>query len=99
MLLLNDSGPEQLSLTFRLRGAWLLGKTTGERENAFKTLNRIYTLRSKVAHEGYAKDLVNPSSDEARADAAERDRLAEDVFRRLILGPKPDWRTLVLGDG
>lgn len=98
MLLLNDSPPEQLSLTFRLRGAWLLGKTKEERERAYKTLSRIYTLRSKVAHEGYAKDLRDSWSDDAKADAAERDRLAEDIFRRLILGAKPDWRTLVLGD-
>jgi hypothetical protein len=46
-LLLPDLGPnEQLSLAFRLRGAWLMGATPAERVAFARQFNDIYGRRS-----------------------------------------------------
>lgn len=53
MLLLDDNNNhDQLSLSFRLRGAWFLGNNSTERKHYYSELKQLYSLRSQVAHSG-----------------------------------------------
>lgn len=53
MAIMGDHGHrEQLSLTFRLRGARVLSDDAGERKKIHDELKAIYDYRSKVAHSG-----------------------------------------------
>lgn len=53
MLLLDDNlNKEQLSLSFRLRGSWLIGTTKEDRVGKYNELRDIYNYRSDVAHSG-----------------------------------------------
>jgi hypothetical protein len=53
MLLLKDNANhEQLALSFRLRGAWLVASSAEERVVAYGKLRDIYKYRSQVAHSG-----------------------------------------------
>ncbi len=96
-LLLENSKGDQLSLTFRLRGAWFIGKTAEERSAYFKTLHEIYKLRSEVAHSGGSKTLAGSSPYEDKL--SHHFRLAEKIARKAILEPSPDWDRLILGHG
>lgn len=100
MLLLNDVPPEQLSLHFRLRGAWLIGKTPAERQDLFRLFNRIYRWRSKVAHNGYSEELSGSKSlthTQVNEKMAECFAVAERVFQTLITRGTPEWNKLILG--
>ncbi len=94
MLLLDDnSGVDQLSLTFRLRGSWLLGKNADDRRSLFEHLKDLYTFRSKVAHIGSA----------GRKQQELRDRIddflstGDQVLRKILLEGNPDWTRLIMG--
>ncbi|MCJ7777812.1 MAG: HEPN domain-containing protein, partial [Sedimentisphaerales bacterium] len=88
---------EQLSFTFRLRGAWLLGRNAKERKENFDLLKDIYNARSMAVHSG-------------KIDAKKLKMSPQDVFDRgvntcakiikeIISNCKfPDWNTLILGD-
>jgi hypothetical protein len=52
-LLLSDlNANDQISLAFRLRGAWLLGENPIERRSYTQQFNAIYTCRSTAVHRG-----------------------------------------------
>ena len=52
-LFLHDNpSPEQISLAFRLRGAWMLGKGADDRTQIYAKLKEIYKCRSKAIHSG-----------------------------------------------
>lgn len=53
LLLKGTSDREQLSLTFKLRGAWLLGNNHDERLAVYERLGHFYGFRCKLAHGGY----------------------------------------------
>lgn len=93
MLLLRvNPGRDQLALTFRLRGSWLLGESSQERKTLFRQFKDLYGLRSQVAHGG---TLEHPGA--AMQRAPEYETLACRVLRRLVLQGEPDWDNLVLG--
>jgi hypothetical protein len=97
MLLLKDADIEQLSLTFRLRGAWLLGGNFQTRHQNFNSLKEIYTIRSKVVHTGQYRALLEMPPEQYVAQSTRHADIAEQIFRRLICGPTPNWNELILG--
>jgi hypothetical protein len=106
MLLLNAEHnkqelPDQLSLHFRLRGAWLVGDSTTKRQAAYKILRKIYTWRSQVAHNGYSNELEASGSEAAskiKQEMREAVTITEQIFQTLILEGTPDWQQLILGE-
>jgi len=100
MLLLRDNPHrEQLALTFRLHGAWLVSATTEERLQNYKVLQELYDNRSRVAHTGLLAE-GNPQSITAVRDAfPSYQALAERICRQLLHKPmrREDWKALVIG--
>ena len=97
MLLLDDNvHNEQLSLTFRLRGSWLLGHSAEERIAIFEQLKRIYDYRSQVAHSGVLCKGKPTDIERVRESFPEYQRIAEAVCQKAILEGQPDWKRLVL---
>ncbi len=89
--------PDQLSLSYRLRGAWIAGDTLEERRSIYDTLNTIYSHRSQVAHNGKI-DHKNKTPHEIRALQNKQIEVAEKVFQRLLLlGSPPNWKEVTLG--
>ena len=43
---------DQLSLSFRLRGSWLIGQSVEDRHEKYRQLRDLYDYRSQVAHGG-----------------------------------------------
>jgi hypothetical protein len=104
-LLLTDLAPnDQISLAFRLRGAWLLGANTVERGNLARQFSAIYTCRSAAVHDGkLPKKSYLVGSKKVPADEFTMDHApslaARAVLRVIELGHIPDWNTLLLGAG
>jgi hypothetical protein len=98
MLLLQDnSNREQLSLSFRLRGSWLMGQSPGDRHEKYRQLRDIYEYRSHVAHGGVLCGGEEAKIESVRRSFPEYQRLAEDICRKIITDGKPDWTRLILG--
>lgn len=103
MLLLNEKHdgaelPGQLNLHFRIRGAWLIGNDAERRQEIYKTLGKIYSLRSKIAHNGYSNQLMKMSPKDRDALLAKHTALTEEIVRTLILKGEPkNWAALTLG--
>lgn len=98
MLLLDDNtNNEQLSLTFRLRGSWLLGRSVDDRIAIFEQLKCIYRYRSQVAHSGVLCRGRAADIERVRESFPEYQGIAEAVCQKAILEGKPDWNGLVLG--
>ena len=103
MLLLNrdhegEDAPRQLSLTFRLRGAWLVGRTSEERLAIYKILGKIYDLRSKVAHNGMSNELDKMDHAKREQMFKEHVSVAERIFQKLIIeGTPSDWSSIITG--
>jgi hypothetical protein len=98
MLLLQDnSNREQLSLSFRLRGSWLMGQSPEDRHEKYRQLRDIYEYRSHVAHGGVLCGGEEAKIESVRRSFPEYQRLAEDICRKIITDGKPDWTRLILG--
>src|SRR6056297_1001839 len=54
--------PDSLSMHFRTRGAWLIGRDANQRKEAYGSLRDIYAARSQVAHAGKlsGKNAIGP---------------------------------------
>jgi len=96
-LLLENSNADQLSLSFRLRGAWLIGSGDDDRIATYKVLNEIYKIRSEVAHFGTSKRLKDIAP--YQNYLAPHIRVAERIARKIVLEGTPDWEKLLLGMG
>ena len=99
MVLLGDNkNNDQLSLSFRLRGSWLLESDPKSRKTAYCLLRDIYEYRSQVAHSGIlcANDIGKIKI--VRERFTEYCTLAEKIVRIIILNGKPDWTDLILGN-
>ncbi|MFJ5538986.1 hypothetical protein [Vreelandella titanicae] len=98
MALLEDNkNNQQLSLSFRLRGSWLISSDDTERLSIYRQLRDIYNYRSQVAHGG-----VLCGNDERKIRAVRESfpgltLISERIVRRLICEEKPDWSKLLLG--
>jgi hypothetical protein len=95
----NRERPDQLGLTFRLRGSWLLGKTGADRRELYKTFRRIYELRSQVAHNGFSHELNKMDYNMRKEATAYYFNVGERVFQTLIANGIPsDWTAVVLNE-
>lgn len=99
-LLISEGTREQLSLTFRLRGAWFLGDTSDRRGELYKEFKSIYDLRSVAVHSGYVKPTLklNHKIIEVK-ELLERgfDYCRQIVHKIIYDGKFPEWKSLVLG--
>lgn len=90
--------PGQLTLHFRLRGAWLIGSSTEERRSLFRALGKIYSLRSQMAHNGSSDELARMSYEDRRKMIEGHISIGERITQRLIISGFPnDWSSLILG--
>lgn len=101
-LLLGDLQPnDQISLAFRLRGAWLVGTTTSERADARDVLNQIYSLRSQAAHGKKISASIRFRNEEVSAgDFLMNHGLplcARGIRLVIARGGVPDWNSLLIG--
>ena len=95
----NQELPGHLNLHFRLRGTWLIGKTSDERRSLYRTLGKIYALRSKIAHNGFSNELDRMPYRERREMLAEHIAVSVRILQHLILSGTPhDWASVILGD-
>ncbi len=92
MLMLDDnSRNDQLSLTFRLRGSWLIGGDYQQRENTYNQLKGLYDNRSQVVHSGDLGPISDVCIDAYIA-------LAEKIVCKRMETPNMiDWKELILG--
>ncbi len=98
MLLLEDNkNNDQLSLSFRLRGSWLLGETEQDRMMIYKLFRDIYNYRSQVAHTGILCDGDSRKIQSVQEAFPKYQSLAEQVCRFMLKNGKPDWNEVVLG--
>jgi hypothetical protein len=97
MLLEDNKKNDQLSLSFRLRGSWLVGADHQDRVFVYRELRDIYDYRSQVAHTGAL------CGNDAKKIKLVREKfhnyaiLAEKIIRELIYRNGPDWQKLILG--
>lgn len=102
-LLLTEPEPNaQLALSFRLRGAWLLGETLDKRRELFKNFRDIYNCRSSAVHTGKLPTnslKVNGASACAHEFITKNaTRLAASAILHVIsLKRIPEWKELLLG--
>lgn len=97
MALLGDNkNNDQLALSFRLRGSWLIGKEKDERQNVYRQLRDIYTYRGQVAHSGVLCKNIPEEIEIVRRQFPAYSSLAENIIRRLIISGCPDWTKLIL---
>lgn len=97
MALLDDNqNADQLSLAFRLRGSWLVGKNGAERKQLYKQLRDLYILRSQVAHTGSLCANNHDKINAVRERFPEYSQIAGRIIRGLLLEGRPDWTELIL---
>ncbi|PRX27792.1 hypothetical protein B0G75_11313 [Paraburkholderia sp. BL18I3N2] len=97
LLLAHQPSKEQLSLQFRLRGAWLLGRNGQHRAELFDTFNKLYSYRSFAAHSG-AVAPTKTSAEEVKKTLASGLRLCGQAICKIVEeGGFPEWDGLVVG--
>lgn len=96
MLLLDDNEKEQLALQFRLRGSWLVGKSSQDRIDKWNLLQEIYNARSSVAHTGMLHKNNRLKIEKIQQSLPQYLDLAEAILRKIIISGTPVWRNLVL---
>jgi hypothetical protein len=97
MLLIDDSKTDtQLSLTFRIRGSWLTGKSGTERLENWELLKQIYNARSDVAHTGELSGGKAAAIQKIQDNVPKYVQLAENILRKIIIDGRPDWTSLIL---
>jgi hypothetical protein len=90
---------EQLSLMFRLRGAWFLGDTSDSRKKLFEDLNDLYDIRSKAVHNGGFEQIYKKKNEEDVAKLLDRgiSYCRKAIIKIISAGKFPEWKSLVLG--
>ena len=98
MALLDDNkNHHQLSLSFRLRGSWLIAADETERLSIYGMLRDIYDYRSQVAHSGALCGNDRKKIKAVRESFEDFSMVAERIVRKLIREGRPDWSKLLLG--
>lgn len=98
MLLLEDnSSHDQLALSFRLRGSWLLGSLPHEREEVYRQLKNLYIYRSEVAHSGLLCGGDGKKIARVHELFPTYRSLAERAYRKMLKEGRPDWDKLIVG--
>lgn len=101
-LYLSEGTREQLTLQFRLRASWHLGKDKEHRKRLMDEFKAIYDLRSQAVHSGTLPDKVQIRKGEERVATSEFIPKVQDLCRASIIkileeGKFPDWNNLILG--
>ena len=98
LLLHECKDKEQLSLTFRLRGAWLLGKEANERMEYHNLFRAIYDARSSAVHSGKIdyKKLKKPPQEVFDRGANACVAIMKHVIDNRSFPETPDWTKLIL---
>lgn len=94
LLLCDNSSKEQLSQSFRLRGAWLLGEIKDRRLEIYATLKDFYSYRSEVAHLGM---LSEKSREKVRQSISTLEEIVEEALQKMLLSGDPEWEKVLLG--
>ncbi len=102
-LYLSEGTKEQLTLQFRLRASWYLGKDKEHRKRLIDEFKSIYNLRSQAVHSGKIPDEIKIKKGENPTTTSEFITRAQDLCRDSILkiledGEFPDWNNLILGE-
>ena len=101
-LYLFEGTREQLTLQFRLRASWHLGKDKEHRKRLIDEFKAIYDLRSQAVHSGQIPKQVKIRKGEAPTTTSEFIAKAQDLCRDSVLKiledrEFPDWNDLILG--
>lgn len=96
MMLLDENKTDQLSLSFRLRGAWLIGKDAEQRLKIYKNLKNLYTYRSQAAHTGQLCSGKPKKIQVVRDEMPYYLKIGESIFEHLLINGKPDWDCIIL---
>ena len=97
VLLAGEGETSQIRHKFSTRASWLIGCDGQERLILFKSFQRIYDDRSKVAHEGFSDNLQRCNFQHSGKYLTDNFALAERIFRKIIInGPPTSWNALVL---
>ncbi len=101
-LYLSEGTREQLTLQFRLRASWHLGKNKKHRKKLIDEFKAIYDLRSQAVHSGEVPKRIKMRKGES-LPTSEFITKAQDLCRDSILkiledGEFPDWNDLILGE-
>lgn len=101
-LYLSEGTREQLTLQFRLRASWHLGKDKEHRKRLMDEFKAIYDLRSQAVHNGKVADKVKIRKGEEPVATSKFIPKVQDLCRKSIRkiledGEFPDWNDLILG--
>lgn len=94
-LLLHEQKEGELSFRLAMRGAWLVGSSAKQREQAFNLLRSLYNLRSTAVHSGEFSTKPNARND-LRDGLSLCQRLIEIMIDKKCV---VNWNSLVLGEG
>ena len=100
-LYLSEGTKEQLTLQFRLRASWHLGKNKEHRKNLMDEFKAIYDLRSVAVHNGEVPPRIKIRKGKS-VPTSEFIPRAQDLCRQSIIKVLedeafPDWNNLILG--
>jgi hypothetical protein len=97
LLLHKIEDKEQLSFTFSLRGAWLLGRNTKERKDNYDLLRDIYKARSMAVHSGKINEKKLKMSPQDLFNKGVKTCVT--IIKGVIVrGTFPDWNNLIFGE-
>lgn len=100
-ILLSDNRTEQLSLSFRMRGAWFLAAEASSRRETYERLKTLYEIRSKAVHTGRLDETCSFGGRRGvpihEALTWGQEACEQAIFSVLERGGLPDWQALVLG--
>jgi len=100
LLLADLSASDQPTLAFRLRGAWLLGRTSEERERLSREFAALYECRSAAVHGGKLPDDVKPDGTKIPAPEFLTDRgqrLAAAAILERLKSRTTEWTRMIFG--
>lgn len=94
MLQHDNANRDQLSLAFRLRGAWLLEPADATaRRDVYDKLKLLYNCRSEVAHTG---NLTQKNRDSFESDRTHLNEIGERIAQQLLTRRGISWDDVIL---
>ena len=98
-LYLSEGRREQLTLQFRLRAAWYLGKDKEDRKRLMDEFKTIYDWRSAAVHTGKLPKKTRNTPEKVEAFITYAQNLCRDSIMKILEDGKfPDWNELILGE-
>ena len=100
LLLADLSSSDQPTLAFRLRGAWLLGRTVEEREKLSREFAALYDCRSTAVHTGKLQNVVKLDGNKIPAAefiANRGQHLAAAAILEGLKSRTTEWTRIIFG--